>query len=268
MSDAALDKMIDEARLSGRRELEQSPRAADATYLPDSNVLYLELVDGTELRIAISNLQGLENASAAELANFELMPDGLAIHWDELDAHFTIPGLVRGLYGTKAWMQAIGKKGGEATTEGKRRASQENGRQGGRPGPSSPAEVPPRKGKFLVKEESQDRYVAKLYSANGRELLSTLPVETRDEAIGLARRMKGCVQRGRLKINLKRVPEGDVLTFGNANQHVMAMSGTYSNKSAASRAKRNILGTILGAPLEDSESRKVPAKRRKKKVPS
>lgn len=63
----------------------------------------------------------------------QIAQQGLALHWDALDVHLTVPGLAKGIYGTRAWMRTIGRKGGLATSAEKRRAAHENGRKGGRP---------------------------------------------------------------------------------------------------------------------------------------
>ncbi|MBP7521851.1 MAG: hypothetical protein KA896_15595 [Leptothrix sp. (in: Bacteria)] len=65
------------------------------------------------------------------------------IHVPALDADLYVPGLLQGLFGSRAWMSrraverqaaaALGAAGGRARSEAKRRAAQENGRLGGRP---------------------------------------------------------------------------------------------------------------------------------------
>jgi len=44
-----------------------------------------------------------------------------------------VPALIEGVYGNRRWMAHLGKKGGRARTEAKRRAAQANGAKGGRP---------------------------------------------------------------------------------------------------------------------------------------
>ena len=89
--------------------------------------------NGLSVRIPVDELQGLAGAPWAEVKKAEIAEHGLALHWDSLDAHFTIPGLVKGVYGTSEWTKEIGRKGGHATSLKKRRAARVNGKRGGRP---------------------------------------------------------------------------------------------------------------------------------------
>ena len=52
---------------------------------------------------------------------------------DRLDADFNIAGLVAGIFGTKAWMSQLGRKGGQSTSSAKAESSRNNGKKGGRP---------------------------------------------------------------------------------------------------------------------------------------
>jgi len=61
------------------------------------------------------------------------MPTGYALRWERLDADFTVIGLLAGIFGTKAWMSELGRKGGNARSEAKASAVRENGKRGGRP---------------------------------------------------------------------------------------------------------------------------------------
>jgi hypothetical protein len=76
----------------------------------------------------------LEGASAVQLSRIEITPSGLGLHFPELDADLYIPGLLGGVFGSKAWMAAqLGREGGKARTPKKSDASRRNGKLGGRP---------------------------------------------------------------------------------------------------------------------------------------
>ena len=78
--------------------------------------------------------EGLENATAAQLGQIEITPSGLGIHFPKLDAGLYLPALLEGVFGSRKWMAAkLGEMGGRSTSVAKRRASQANGRLGGRP---------------------------------------------------------------------------------------------------------------------------------------
>ena len=54
--------------------------------------IWLQLSDGRTLGVPLAYFPALENASAEQLAKFELSPDG--IHWDELDEDLSLKGFL------------------------------------------------------------------------------------------------------------------------------------------------------------------------------
>lgn len=65
-----------------------------------------------------------------QLAAVELLGQGYGLHWEELDVDLSLPGLMAGLFGTKAWMA---RRAGQATSAAKAAAARANGAKGGRP---------------------------------------------------------------------------------------------------------------------------------------
>ena len=89
---------------------------------------------GIELRFSPKQAQGLEQARPADLADIEITPSGLGIHFPRLDADLYLPALLEGFLGSRHWMAAqMGKKGGTVSTKQKAAAARENGKKGGRP---------------------------------------------------------------------------------------------------------------------------------------
>ena len=64
---------------------------------------------------------------------------GLHCYWEALRVDFSVAGLLAGVFGTRAWMAEVGRRGGRATTEAKAAAARANGAKGGRPKKSAPA---------------------------------------------------------------------------------------------------------------------------------
>ncbi len=94
----------------------------------------ISLSSGLELAFSPKHAQGLEHAHPADLADAEITPSGLGIHFPHLDADLYIPALLEGFLGSKRWIAAeIGKLGGKASTDAKVAAARENGKLGGRP---------------------------------------------------------------------------------------------------------------------------------------
>jgi hypothetical protein len=104
-----------------------------ASYDRAANRLIVELKNGVTFMIPCDLIQGLRDASPDEIAEVEVMPRGMALHWEKLDQDFSVAGLMAGMFGNKAWMSELGRQGGSITSEAKAVASRENGRKGGRP---------------------------------------------------------------------------------------------------------------------------------------
>jgi hypothetical protein len=74
--------------------LEYEPLAMDLTIT--SERLTVGLKDGRSLSIPLAWYPRLAQASEAERANWQLLGDGYAIEWPELDEHLGIAGLLAG----------------------------------------------------------------------------------------------------------------------------------------------------------------------------
>ncbi|SFI50906.1 Protein of unknown function [Collimonas sp. OK307] len=96
--------------------------------------IVISLASGLELAFSPKHAQGLEHARPADLADIEITPSGLGLHFPQLDADLYLPALLEGFLGSKRWMASeIGKMGGKMSTEAKAKAARENGKLGGRP---------------------------------------------------------------------------------------------------------------------------------------
>ncbi|MFZ5594267.1 MAG: DUF2442 domain-containing protein [Pseudomonadota bacterium] len=110
------------------------PAAVSVRYDRRVARVVVTLASGLELAFPPKHVQGLENAHPADLAEAEITPSGLGIHFPRLDADLYIPALLEGFLGSRRWMAAeIGKIGGAASTEAKAAAARQNGKLGGRP---------------------------------------------------------------------------------------------------------------------------------------
>ncbi len=128
-----LQAAIDKARAVGEALAATEPRAVKAWYAADTERVFIELNNGVVMGFPYQLLQGLDNATPKQLAEVELTPTGSGLHWETLDADLGVPQLVSGLFGSKAWMTELGRQGGKLKSEAKTRASQTNGKLGGRP---------------------------------------------------------------------------------------------------------------------------------------
>jgi hypothetical protein len=116
------------------------PRAVRAYYDKKLARIVVELTTGVVVSIPPGVVQGLANASPHDLRTVTVSPQGTALHWSTLDADFSVSGLIAGVFGTRAWMAEVGRKGGRVTSAAKAVAARANGRKGGRP-PKTTKEV-------------------------------------------------------------------------------------------------------------------------------
>lgn len=133
MSEEEFERQYRAAVKVGKQRMESEPSAVRAHYDARSDRVVVELNNGCSFIFPPGLAQGLRGASAADLSEIEIMPTGYALRWPRLDADFTIPGLLAGIFGTKAWMSELGRLAGSVRSERKAAAVRENGRRGGRP---------------------------------------------------------------------------------------------------------------------------------------
>ena len=127
------DQQVEQAE-SRMAALRESGFAVSARYDRRSARVVVELNTGVQVAFPPRLAEGLADASPADLADIEITPTGLGLHWPKLDADLHVPSLLQGVLGSKRWMAAqLGAAGGRASTDAKTAAARENGRKGGRP---------------------------------------------------------------------------------------------------------------------------------------
>jgi hypothetical protein len=126
-----IDKAIEAGKQHQRKELLVESVEYDPT--PGHDYLTLRLNNGHRHLIPREDLQGMGEASLEAIRDVRVIGGGTALHWPLLDLDFYVPALLKNKYGNMQWMQHLGRKGGSAKTELKRKAAQENGAKGGRP---------------------------------------------------------------------------------------------------------------------------------------
>jgi len=132
-TEEALDAQISKAKAAYIEAESKEPRAASVKFDISFGLVVIELKNGAFFSFPPRLVQGLENASVEDLSDIWIDSSGGSVHWDRLDADFEIAGLVAGIFGTKAWMTELGRKGGQKTASSKAEAARKNGKKGGRP---------------------------------------------------------------------------------------------------------------------------------------
>lgn len=133
MSEEEFERQYQAAAARGRQRMEAEPSAERAHYDRRQHRIVVELNNDCTFIFPPDKAQGLRGAAPQDLARVEVLPTGAALRWPSLDADFTIAGLLAGIFGTKAWMAELGRKGGSVTSEAKAAAARTNGAKGGRP---------------------------------------------------------------------------------------------------------------------------------------
>ena len=120
-----------EARMA---ETRAAGHAVSARYDRRRSRVVVALNTGIELTFPTQLAEGLADASPDNLADIEISPAGLGLHWPKLDADLYVPALLQGVFGSKTWMaRQLGAAGGRARSAVKVAASRANGQKGGRP---------------------------------------------------------------------------------------------------------------------------------------
>jgi len=130
---AVTDEQIEAARVRARQFRVDDRRAVRVRYEKKPDLVTLHLDDGVRISIPRGMLEGLQDASAAQLAKVEILGRGTGIHWPLLDVDHYVPGLLNHIFGTSRWMTELGRRGGSATSANKAAAARANGKKGGRP---------------------------------------------------------------------------------------------------------------------------------------
>lgn len=92
-----------EARLEAIRA---TGHAVAARYDRRRSRVVVVLNTGVELTFPTWLAEGPADASPDNLAEIEISPAGLGLHWPKLDADLYVPALLQGVFGSKQWMPA------------------------------------------------------------------------------------------------------------------------------------------------------------------
>lgn len=80
------------------------PQAVSAHYDNINRLIIIRLNSGASFSFPPDIAQGLAGVSPEDLAAVEITPSKTGLHWERLDADFSVSGLLSGRFGTKAWM--------------------------------------------------------------------------------------------------------------------------------------------------------------------
>lgn len=98
------EEQVRQADARMQRRLSEAPRAREAYF--DGTAIVIVLSNGAKFLFLPEQAQGLEGAKPADLKHIEISPAGDGLYFPDLDADLSVPGLLQGVFGSKAWMRA------------------------------------------------------------------------------------------------------------------------------------------------------------------
>lgn len=127
---------VSDAQLAAAKQRWESERAgrpipASVRYDAASERIVVDFTNGASFLFPARAVEGLQRATPAQLAEVELLGE-TGLHWESLDIDYAIAGLMNGIFGTRAFMEAQ-RRGGQSRSPAKTAASRANGAKGGRP---------------------------------------------------------------------------------------------------------------------------------------
>lgn len=132
-TDEEVDAKIAHGKSLYEDYVKDKPIATSYKFDPLKRIVSVRAKDGSRIDFPVSKIRELQNAADKEIEKGYITDGGDALHWDNLDAHYTIAGLAANVFGTKEWMRHLGSIGGSKTSVEKTAAARLNGLKGGRP---------------------------------------------------------------------------------------------------------------------------------------
>ncbi|MDR3101452.1 MAG: DUF2442 domain-containing protein [Paraburkholderia sp.] len=119
------------------RAAQESPVVVAARYSRTQRKLEVAFANGVSIAVPIALIQDFQMLekppTAAQLSELEIWGGGQSVYFPRLDLLVWAPGLLQGVYGSRAWMRELARGMGSVTSPAKAAAARANGRKGGRP---------------------------------------------------------------------------------------------------------------------------------------
>lgn len=108
-------------------------RATTASYDAANHRVLVELTGGVLFGIPLARLPEIAHASPRQLDAVEVVGAGNVLHWEALDADYSVPALALSMIPRAAAAKELARLAGSATSRAKATAARTNGKKGGRP---------------------------------------------------------------------------------------------------------------------------------------
>jgi hypothetical protein len=110
LTDAALDAAAEH----GRFEMDTKPRATSARYDPEADRIVIDLINGCTLLVSPVIVQDMQDATPDQLADIEVSPTGLSLHWPQINVDVSVASLLANIFGTAKFMDVQRRNGHHA----------------------------------------------------------------------------------------------------------------------------------------------------------
>ncbi|MCY7377228.1 MAG: DUF2442 domain-containing protein [Pyrinomonadaceae bacterium] len=107
MDEAEFERQFVEATKRGEKALKEEPRAVAVRYDKRQKRVIIDLNNGATYIFPPALAQGLSEATDEQIADVKVLEPGFALEWTTLDVHFSIKGLLSGIFGNKKWMAGL-----------------------------------------------------------------------------------------------------------------------------------------------------------------
>jgi hypothetical protein len=133
LTDEEIRVQAEAARRRGALAMKLEPHATTASYDPGSRQINVGLTNGASFSFPVEWIASLRTATEEQLAEVEVGPVGVALHWESLDEDLGVMGMARMVFGPRVITRAAASLAGSVTSPAKAKAARENGKLGGRP---------------------------------------------------------------------------------------------------------------------------------------
>ncbi|MBA2495148.1 MAG: DUF2442 domain-containing protein [Acidobacteria bacterium] len=110
INEAEFERQFVEATRRGEKEMANAPKAKKVNFDRKTKRLLIDLQNGITILVPISIIQIFQNATNEEIADVELLLNGLYLRWNQLDEDLSVPNLLEGRFGTPKWMSKLNSK--------------------------------------------------------------------------------------------------------------------------------------------------------------
>jgi hypothetical protein len=111
ISDEEFERQHKIAVRNTRTLLARTPQAVNVVYEKANGRFVVELNNGCVFIFPADRVEGLRGAAPELLAEVKPSPSRLGLHWKTLDAHFSLAGLMAGVFGSPQWMGELADAG-------------------------------------------------------------------------------------------------------------------------------------------------------------